>query len=64
MLSKDPTTWNDQIAVDEIRQENSDPQSPHSDAYLSGAPAKRRKVIIQLFYIFVSTSNNNMISFR
>jgi len=36
--------WASTISLDQIRQTNSPPQHPFSDAYLSGVPAKRRKI--------------------
>jgi hypothetical protein len=48
--TSDPSTWNNTISVDEIRQTNSPPQTPSSDSYLSGAPPKRRKVRINFVY--------------
>eukprot|EP00027_Filamoeba_sp_ATCC50430_P012796 CAMPEP_0168578744 /NCGR_PEP_ID=MMETSP0413-20121227/21497_1 /TAXON_ID=136452 /ORGANISM="Filamoeba nolandi, Strain NC-AS-23-1" /LENGTH=765 /DNA_ID=CAMNT_0008612613 /DNA_START=36 /DNA_END=2334 /DNA_ORIENTATION=+ len=40
---RDPNTWHATIAVDELRQNISQPQRPFSDAYSSGTPSKKRK---------------------
>lgn len=45
--NQDPRTWENTIAVDELRQSTSPPQRAFSDSYNSGAPpsSKRRKKV-------------------
>eukprot|EP01114_Cavostelium_apophysatum_P016623 TRINITY_DN4774_c0_g1_i1.p1 TRINITY_DN4774_c0_g1~~TRINITY_DN4774_c0_g1_i1.p1 ORF type:complete len:860 (-),score=226.42 TRINITY_DN4774_c0_g1_i1:8-2587(-) len=57
---QDPSTWNNTIAVDDIRQTASQPQTPLSDSYLTGGPAKKRKTAKAV----VTTSPQNLMQER
>jgi len=61
-ITRDPSTWNDTISTDELRQANQTIQRPFSDKYLEGAPLSKKRKDTKLMNIHPETLMSERLS--